>query len=272
MTPRPPRWFTRSRSNLASDQQIPERQDSDSDSDTQERQARATVKAARIAAAATIFTVLGTAGGLYWQIQTAKDAASQSFTRGISTGPYTAYVAVLIDAETLFSRVRKDIAVGVPSDRADQLKADVDAMLIRIKKDKAPVDLVATGELREMADLTINLYGKIGGDIIYKLDQRECHPKPPHGSECETTPVVLPDASFGDNKVPPGEEADQSFMIHRISCAEGAGRVVFTQTAQKLLDLGVPDPKFGNACYTSWLPEKDKWHRVVREAEAAKQP
>lgn len=242
-----------------------------------DHQARATVKGAWIAAIATILTVvatvLATAQGLSKQLEAAQAAANKSFTREIGTGPYTAYVAVLIDAEILFSRARKDIAVGVPSDRADQLKAEVDAMLIRIKEDKAPVDLVATGELREMADLTINLYGRIGGDINYKLDQRECLAKPLPGSKCETPTVVLPDDSFGDNTVPPGKEADQSFMIHRISCAERAGRVVFTQTAQKLLELGpVPEPVFSDDCYRSWLPERDTWHRVVREADAAKQP
>lgn len=266
MTDRPPRLIiSRVRRPHESHRRIL-RQQGLKDSDSGDQQAKATVKGAWIAAGTAMVTVLLTGLGLSQQLTAAQDAANKSFTREIGTDAYTAYVAVLIDAETLFSQVRQSIARGVPSDRADQLKADVDAMLIRIKEDKAPVDLVATSELREMADLTINLYGKIGGDIKYKLDQRApaCSPATQPEPPCGT--AVLPDDFFGDNQVPAGQVKDQRFMVHRITCAEEAGRIVFTETAQKLLELEVPEPDFSDACYTDWLTEEDKWHKTVREA------
>lgn len=198
------------------------------------------------------------------EISAGNEASKIAYTRGIGTTAYTNYVGVLIEAENLFTRARAAVAAGVTSGNAGQLHTDIEAMEVKIKATKSPVDLVATGELREMADLTIDLYGENAGGLKAKLsvvrDDEDL-------KDPAAVSIPDPDFDFGGTWIKhPGAESG------RLDCAEEAGRVIFTEAAQHLLQLGVPQPDFTNDCYRDWLTDESKWHPDVPRDSATPTP
>lgn len=202
-----------------------------------------------------IIPVIGEVNNLAREVSENKQAAETLYKREIGTAAATNYVAVLIEAENLFSRALIAGESGVSEADTTNFIGEIDAIILKLETVKAPMDLVATGNLRKMTDLSMDLYGLNGGDLrkgfMDVINEKTF--------DQENKEFGKPK---GDPTVPP--------MGERLTCAENAGRIVFTETAQQFLKLVDAEPTgFDNSCYTAWLTNKDKWHEDVLKKTSA---
>lgn len=166
------------------------------------------------------------------QIEAAEDNADTAYAREVGKEATAKYLGILLDAEKLNGQVISKIRSGIGSDdERAKLTADIDGKIAELRATKGLVDLVGSDDLRGMADLTIDLYGEIGGGLQGILAGHNV-------------------ASLQDY------DRDEG----RLHCAMTAGRITFTNTAQQFLKLGGEKPDFTNNCYAAWLVDENKWH------------
>lgn len=164
-----------------------------------------------------------TAQGIRDEITAATSEAKMAYTRGVGTDVTSKYLAVLLDAEDLHAQAESLLQGGtIPKKTKEQLIEEIGANTLKMKAAKGPVDLVATPELRDIADLSMNLYGRVGGDLTAMLR--------------------------GDSSQRPSD------IKGWLKCETEAGRFRFTETAQNFLGLDKPLPEFNNFCYFDWDP------------------
>ncbi|MDF2048872.1 hypothetical protein [Arthrobacter sp. Cr_A7] len=194
---------------------------------------------------AAYLTGLFTSWNVSDEIDAAVSQANTAYTRDAGTAANTKYLGVLIDTEELHARVVKAIRGGIDKETKAKLIAEIDTKTGEMKAAKGPVDLIAEENLRHMADLSINLYGQNAGDLRAALEAVDSTPRPD---------LVQKYGSV------PGYESEKGTRLH---CAMSAGRITFTETAQKALGLRNDFPDFKDGCYTDWIIEREKWHNSL---------
>lgn len=157
--------------------------------------------------------------------------ADTAYAREVGKEATAKYLGILLDAEKLNGQVISKIRSGIGSDDRAKLAGDIDGKIAELRAAKVLVDLVGSEDLRDMADLTIDLYGEIGGGL---------------------------QGILASNNVDSLQDYDRD--EGRLHCAMNAGRITFTDTAQQFLKLGEEKPDFTNNCYAKWMVDENKWH------------